>query len=48
MRGAQNTKVHNELPMYTLTNDDMDRIGYQVRDVAKKIMEEVTMKKEEQ
>jgi hypothetical protein len=24
------TKVHNETPIYTLTNENMDLIGYQV------------------
>jgi hypothetical protein len=30
--------------MYTLTNDDMDRIGYQVWDATEEIMEEETRK----
>jgi hypothetical protein len=40
--------VHKETPVYTLTNDDMDHIGYQVWDVTEEIMEEATRKKEEQ
>jgi hypothetical protein len=39
--------VHRETPIYTLTNDDMDHIGYQVWDVMEEIMEEATRKQEE-
>jgi hypothetical protein len=40
-------KVHKETPIYNLTNDDLDRIGHQVHDATKEIMEEATRKKEE-
>jgi hypothetical protein len=41
------TKAHRETPFYILTNDDMDRIGYQVRDAIEEIWEEETRKQEE-
>jgi hypothetical protein len=37
-------KVHKEPLVYTLTNDDMDHIGYQVWDSVEEIMEEATKK----
>jgi hypothetical protein len=41
------TKVHKKTPVYTLTNDDMDHIGYQVRDVMEEVIEEETRRQEE-
>jgi hypothetical protein len=41
------TKAHKETPIYTLTNDDMDHIRYQVWDATKEKMEEATRKQEE-
>jgi hypothetical protein len=44
---CKKTKSHREAPVYNLTNDYMDRICYQVRDVMEELMEEETGKKEE-
>jgi hypothetical protein len=48
-RGARKkTKAHKVPPVYNLTNDDMDRINYQVRNVTEEFIEEATRKQEEQ
>jgi hypothetical protein len=40
--------VQRQTPFYILTNDDMDRIGYQIRDSTEELWEEATKKQEEQ
>jgi hypothetical protein len=40
-------KAHMELLVYNMTNDDIDRINYQVRDATKDTFEEATKKQEE-
>jgi hypothetical protein len=40
-------KAHKETPVYNVTNDDMDWIGYHVRDFIEEAIEEATKKQEE-
>jgi hypothetical protein len=40
-------KAQNTPAIYTLTDDDMDKIGYQLRDAMEEVLEEATKKQEE-